>query len=60
MKLFYGGYGKYKFYTVAKTEAEAIKNIKEKHNLQALPVTVEVIDDIDGFEIKAVAKKVTK
>jgi hypothetical protein len=57
MKLFQGGYGRYKFYTVAKDEEEAIENIKIKHNLHALPVKAEPIDNIDGYEIVAKPKK---
>lgn len=53
MKLFQGGYGKYKYFTVAKDSDEAAANIKEKYNLQALPVKAEPIDNIEGYEIIA-------
>lgn len=51
MQLYKGGYGQYQYYTVAEDEGSAIKNIQEKYNMLALPVTVELIDNIDGYSI---------
>lgn len=51
MKLYKGGYGQYQYYTVAEDTAGAIKNIQETYNMQALPVTAEEIDGIDGYNI---------
>jgi len=53
-RLYQGGYGIHKFYTVADDNESAVKNIQEKHNMKHLPVTAEVIDDVDGFTIKPV------
>jgi hypothetical protein len=56
-KLYYGGYGIHKFYTVAEDDESAVKNVQENNNMKHLPVTVEVIDNVDGFEIKPVKPK---
>lgn len=51
MNLYYGGFGKYQYYTVAESNEEAVKQIQEQYNLKALPVTVKEINDIDGYKI---------
>lgn len=60
MKLYYGGFGRYQYYTVAKDHAEAIQNIQNTYNLQALPVTVQEINEVDGYEIVAKPKPKAK
>lgn len=52
--LFYGGYGKYQFYTVATDANTAVKQIQEQYNMKHLPVTVKEINGIDGYTIKPI------
>ena len=54
MKLYYGGFGAYFEYTVAETEAEAIKNIGIKINAPFLPITATEITEVDGYLIEPV------
>lgn len=51
MKLYYGGFGDYNTFTVAKDTQSAIESIGEKINAPFLPVTVEEISEVDGFSI---------
>lgn len=51
MKLYYGGFGDYKTFTVAEDEQKAIESIGKKINAPFLPVTVEEISEVDGFAI---------
>jgi hypothetical protein len=53
-KLWHGGYGKWMYYTVAETEEEALQNLKDKYNMNALPITVKRITDVDSHLIIAV------
>lgn len=55
-KLWYGGYGKYNYYTVAEDKEEALKQLREKHNLRALPVDCQEINNIDGHIIIPVSE----
>jgi hypothetical protein len=48
MKLYYGGYGDYKEFTVAENDEEAIKKIGIKINAPFLPITVQAIENVDG------------
>lgn len=52
MKLYYGGFGDYKTFTVAEDTQSAIESIGKKINAPFLPVTVEEISEVDGFRIK--------
>lgn len=54
--LYYGGYGKYQYYTVAETEQEANKNLTQKPGLKALPISCKKIDMIDGHLILPVTE----
>lgn len=56
-KLWYGGYGKYNYYVVAEGKEEALEQIREKHNLRALPVDCKEIDNVDGYMIIAVREE---
>lgn len=51
MKLYYGGFGDYKTFTVAPDNQSAIESIGKKINAPFLPVTVEEISEVDGFSI---------
>lgn len=51
MNLYKGGYGRYEFFTVAKSKKEAIANIQKNDGMACLPVNAEVIDNIDGYKI---------
>lgn len=51
MNLYKGGYGQYQYYTVAEDLGMAIKQIQERYNMEHLPVTAEIIDNIEGFNI---------
>lgn len=55
--LYYGGYGKYQYYTVAETEQEANKNLTQKPGLKALPISCKKIDMIDGHLILPVTEE---
>ncbi len=55
MKLYYGGFGDYKEFVVADSEEEAILRVGIKINAPFLPITVEEISSVDGFEIRAAA-----
>ena len=52
MKLYYGGFGDYKTFTVAENEQKAIESIGKKISAPFLPVTVEEISEVDGYAIK--------
>lgn len=52
MKLYYGGFGDYKTFTVAESEQKAIESIGKKISAPFLPVTVEEISEVDGYAIK--------
>ena len=54
MNLYKGGFGMYQYYTVAEDVGMAIKQIQERNNMEHLPVTAELIDDIDGYKIKPI------
>ena len=51
LKLYYGGFGEYKEFVVADSEASAIKRIGEKINAPYLPITVEEISEVDGYTV---------
>lgn len=55
MNLYYGGFGDYKTFTVAKDTQSAIESIGKKINAPFLPVTVEEISEVDGFSIAPTA-----
>lgn len=50
-KLWYGGYGKYKYYVVAEDKEQALEVIRDKYNMRALPVDAVEINNIDGYII---------
>ena len=52
MKLYHGGFGDYQEYAVAENEADAIAKVGFKINASFLPITVEEISEVDGFEIR--------
>ena len=59
MKLYYGGFGDYKEFVVADSEEEAVLRVGIKINAPFLPITVEEISSVDGFEIRAAAYDIT-
>ena len=60
MKLYYGGFGDYKDYTVADCEESAIKQLGIKINAPFLPITAQEISEIDGYQICVVVEKAEK
>lgn len=53
-KLWYGGYGKYNYYTVAEDKETALQQLRNQYNLHALPIDCKEIDNIDGHIIVAI------
>lgn len=54
MKLWQGGFGDFKTYTVAEDLGQALENIRNKLNMNALPVVAELVDNIEGYTIQAI------
>ena len=52
LKLYYGGFGDYKAFAVAESDQAAVEQVGKKINAPFLPVTVEEISEIDGFQIR--------
>ena len=59
LKLYYGGFGEYKEFVVADSEEQAVLKVGIKLNAPFLPVTVEEINNIDGYEIAPAAWNVS-
>lgn len=53
-KLWYGGYGKYNYYTVAEDKGTALQQLRNQYNLHALPIDCKEIDNIDGYIVVAI------
>ena len=51
LKLYYGGFGEYKEFVVADSEEQAVLKVGIKLNAPFLPVTVEEISVVDGYQI---------
>ena len=58
LKLYYGGFGEYKEFVVADSEEQAILKVGIKLNAPFLPVTVEEISVVDGYQIQPISAEV--
>lgn len=50
MSLYYGGYGKHQDYVVAENEAQAVKKLQKKLNINYLQFTVKEVK-VEGYKI---------
>lgn len=57
MKLFYGGYGDYAYFTAARNKAEAIENIKRLPGMAWLPVEAKQLRMVEGYRIELIGKE---